>query len=279
MSKNESMLDTTNIVRSDTAHPKEVEAWGVTYERYALGRKLEGLAHKYALQTVAEMPAHGAKAMPSIYSVGFGLAGAAVTLINGINTYGQCWQQLGLDGKVAFLAVDSLYDTGLPDKTFDMVWNFAYLPIDTDRNKLIEEMKRISKRYLAFFSVNYGNIGFHIHRFLHKVLKVTWTHGDVYFNKQQNIVRFITKHGLRIVEKGFVDCPIWPDSVGFRDMRLHRQNISFDGTQWESPYIDNMASGSFPLWIKCVYAWERMPNVSFIKTLYAHINYVIGEKK
>ncbi len=257
---------------------KEIEAWGVTYERYALGRKLMRLAHKYSIQTVAEMPAHGAKAMPSIYSLGFGLAGADVTLINGIATYDRCWKQLGLGSKVAFLTVDALHDTNLSERSFDMVWNFAYLPMEANREKLVAEMKRISKKYVAFFSVNYGNIGFHIHRFLHKLLKVTWTHGDVNFNKQQNIVRFLIKHGLRIVEKGFVDCPIWPDSLGFRDMRLHRQNISFDGTQWESPYIDNVASGTFPLWIKFVYAWEQMPNFPFMKTLYAHINYVIGEK-
>lgn len=261
------------------ARVKEVEAWGVTYERYALAKKLGGLTRKYALQTVAEMPAHGAKAMPSIYSIGFGLAGAEVTLINGVDTYNRCWKQLRLDSNVTFVTVESLHDTNLPDNTFDMVWNFAYLAMEADRDKLVQEMKRISKKYVAFFSVNHGNIGFHIHRFLHKMLKVAWTHGDVHFNKQQNIVRFLTDRGLRIVEKGFVDCPIWPDSVGFRDMRLHRQNISFDGTQWESPYIDNVASGAFPAWIKWVYAWEQMPNVPFLKTLYAHINYVIGEKK
>lgn len=261
------------------ARVKEVEAWGVTYERYALAKKLGGLTRKYALQTVAEMPAHGAKAMPSIYSIGFGLAGAEVTLINGVDTYNRCWKQLRLDSNVTFVTVESLHDTNLPDNTFDMVWNFAYLAMEADRDKLVQEMKRISKKYVAFFSVNHGNIGFHIHRFLHKMLKVAWTHGDVHFNKQQNIVRFLTDRGLRILEKGFVDCPIWPDSVGFRDMRLHRQNISFDGTQWESPYIDNVASGAFPAWIKWVYAWEQMPNVPFLKTLYAHINYVIGEKK
>lgn len=273
------MLDPRDVEKSDETRAKEIEAWGVTYERYALGKKLARLTNKYAIQTVAEMPAHGAKAMPSIYSIGFGLAGANVTLINGIDTYDQCWKQLGLDRNVTFLTANSLHDTDLPDSAFDMVWNFAYLPLEANRDKLIEEMKRISKKYVAFFSVNHGNIGFHIHRFLHKMLKVTWTHGDVYFNKQQNIIRFLTEHGLSIVEKGFVDCPIWPDSLGFRDMRLHRQNISFDGTQWESPYIDHVAFGTFPLWIKCVYAWEKIPNFPFIKTLYAHINYVIGEKQ
>ena len=258
---------------------KEIETWGVTYERYALGRELAKLKKQYSIQTVAEMPAHGAKAMPSIYSIGFGLAGAEVTLINGLDTYQWCWKQLGLEDKVEFLMTDCVYDTNLPDNSFDLVWNFAYLPMADNHHRLVEEMKRISKKYVAFFSVNRGNIGFHIHRFLHKVKQVSWTHGDIYFNKQRNVARFMKRYGLRIVGKGFVDCPIWPDSLGFRDMRLHRENISFDTAQWESPYIDNLVSGKFPLWVKLVYAWEKIPNFAFVKTIYAHISYVIGEKQ
>lgn len=257
---------------------KEIEAWGVTYERYALGKELIMLKNQLSMQTVAEMPAHGAKAMPSIYSIGFGLSGAKVTLINGFEEYNRCWKQIGLENKVRFVKVDNIYKTNIPNSSFDFVWNFAYLPMAKNQNDLLEEMKRISAKYVAFFSVNYGNIGFHIHRFLHKVKKVPWTHGNVHFNRRRNIALFMKSHGLKIVKKGFVDCPIWPDSLGFRDMRLHRENIMFDNVDWESPYVSNLASGNFPLWIKLVYAWERIPNLSFLKTLYAHINYVIGEK-
>lgn len=257
---------------------KEIESWGVTYERYALGWELAKLKTQYSIETVAEMPAHGAKAMPSIYSIGFGLARARVTLINSVVEYEWCWNKVGLRDMVRFVHADSIYNTNIPDNAFDFVWNFAYLPLEKDKHRLIEEMKRISRRYVAFFSVNYGNTGFHIHRMLHKIKNVSWTHGDIYYNKRKKIALFMKKHGFRIVETGFVDCPVWPDSLGFRDMRLHRQNVLFDETQWESPYIDNLASGRVPLWIKCVYTWERIPNLSFIKTLYAHVNYIIGKK-
>lgn len=279
MFSSDSHIPDTRIAEVSGEVPlNEVEAWGVTYERYALGRKLIRLTKKYGIRTVAEIPAHGAKAMPSIYSIGFGLAGARITLINGFDTYGRCWNQAGLRDKVRFVHVDSVYHTNIPDDTFDFVWNFAYLPVEDDKEKLIEEMRRISKKYVAFFSVNRRNVGFHVHRILHKIKNIPWTHGDVYYNKRRNIVSFMRKHGFRIVETGFVDCPIWPDSLGFRDLRLHRENISFNNARWESPYIDNLIRGKFPSWIKLVYAWEKMPNFSFMKTLYAHINYVIGEK-
>jgi len=256
----------------------EIETWGVTYERYALGQELKRLKKRFAFESVAEMPAHGAKAMPSIYSIAFGLAGAKVILINGVETYRRCWEQLGLEKRVEFVTVDDINNTGIPAGSFDFVWDFAFLPITNDQNKLLEEMKRISQKYVAFFSVNYGNVGFHIHRTLHKIKNIPWTHGDMHYNKRGNVVRFLKHHGLKIVTKGFVDCPIWPDSLGFRDMRLHRENITFDSVDWESPYIDNLESKRFPLWIKLVYTWERIPNFSFLKTLYAHINYVVGEK-
>ncbi|MFC1825581.1 methyltransferase domain-containing protein [Thermodesulfobacteriota bacterium] len=257
---------------------KEIEAWGVTYERYALGKELIKLKNDLSIQTVAEIPAHGTKAMPSIYSLGFALAGAEVTLINGFEKYRSQWKRLGLDDQVEFVAVDKIEETNLSSDSFDFVWNFAYMPIADDQNKLFKEMKRISKKYIALFSVNYGNIGFHIHRTLHKLKKVPWTHGDTYYNKRKNIISFMRSDGLRILRRGYVDCPIWPDSLGFRDMRLHKGNITFDNADWESPYIDHLASGFFPFWIRLVYAWEKVPNFSTIKNFYAHINYVIGKK-
>lgn len=257
---------------------KEVEAWGVTYERYALTKELKKIKDQLSINSVAELPAHGAKAMPSIYSLGFGLAGADVTLLNGFEQYSHCWESLGIDDRVEFKAVPSIHDTGIADNSYDFVWNFAYLPIDEDPEKLLKEMVRISKRYVAFFSVNFGNVGFHIHRSLHKINDIPWSHGNVYYNRRGNVARFMKKEGLKVVKKGFVDCPMWPDSLGFRDMRLHRQNITFENAQWESPYIDHMRSDDFPLWIKLVYAWEKIPNFSFLKTLYSHINYVVAEK-
>ena len=258
---------------------REIEAWGVTYERYALQKEILNLCSRLEMKTVAEMPAHGAKAMPSIYSLGFGLAGKHVTLINGDEAYGRCWGRLGLENRVRFLEAGDLYTTGIPSGSFDFVWNFAFLPLAGSKNQLLEEMKRISKRYVAVFSVNYGNIGFHVHRAVHRLKKVPWTHGDVNYNKRKNVVQLLRRHGLKIVRKGFVDCPVWPDSIGFRDMRLHRQQADPGKVDWESPYVENLASDRFPLWVKLVYAWERIPNPSFIKTWYAHLNYVVAKKQ
>ena len=139
---------------------REVEAWGVTYERYALGKLQQRLVDELSINQVAELPAHGAKAMPSIYSIGFGSAGAKVTLVNGKEDYRQCWQKLGLHENADFTKVKDIMQTGIEENSYDFVWNFAYLPLSDKPDELIEEMKRISKRYVACFSVNFGNVGF-----------------------------------------------------------------------------------------------------------------------
>jgi hypothetical protein len=255
----------------------EIEAWGVDYERFALGKLLGRLTGKYHITTVAELPAFGAKAMPSIYSLGFGMAGANVTLINGNENYRNQWESLGIQEKADFVKVADLHNTSLPDKSYDFVWNFAYIPTDEHPDKLLTEMKRLSKKYVALFSVNGGNVGYYVHSALHKINKIPWTHGDKKLNYMRNITALMRQNGLRVIKKGYVDTPIWPDSLGFRDMRLHRNNITFDNTQWESPYVKMMRDNSIKGWMKAVYIWERIPMIPVIKTLYSHILYTIAE--
>lgn len=257
---------------------REIEVFGVNYERYSLGKKLDKFAKKYKIETVLEMPAHGAKAMPSIYSIGFADVVDKITLVNGNKKYITAWEKIGAVDKVDWLQEEDICNTAIPTSSKDFVWNFAYIPICENPDKIIEEMKRISKRYVAIFSVNAGNIGFPIHRMVHKKTGIPWTHGDIRYNNRHFIKKKLEEHGLRIVEAGFVDCPVWPDSLGFRDVRLHRMNIDFDKIDWEAPYINMLKNNMFPKWIKAVYFIEKIPFPQFIKSVYSHINYTIAEK-
>ena len=257
----------------------ETEVFGVNYERYALGNLNQKLCKELDIETVAELPAKGQKAMPSLYSLGFGLAGKQVTLINGDERYKKEWDKLGLGSCVHFEYQDDITNTNYQDDTFDYVWNSVFIPMFDKPDKLIEEMKRISKKYVAIFSVNAGNVGFPVHSTLHKIKKVPWTHGDKRYNRRKFVAKKMEEHGLRIVKRGFVDCPVWPDSIGFRDMRLHKNNITFDNVDWESPYTDMLKNDAILPWMKRMYKWETMPMIPIIKTLYSHLFFIIGEKR
>ena len=80
----------------------KVECFGVDYERFDLGKLLERLTKKYQIRNVLEIPVSGEKAMPSIYSLGFGIAGCEVTLMNGKESRIRVWEKLGLKDKVTF---------------------------------------------------------------------------------------------------------------------------------------------------------------------------------
>ncbi|MCI2048196.1 MAG: class I SAM-dependent methyltransferase [Lachnospiraceae bacterium] len=258
---------------------QEVEVFGVNYERYALGNVNRKLAKQLSVKTVAELPAMGQKACPSLYSLGFGMAGCDVTLINGDEKYKKEWDKLGIGDRVRFDHFDDIAHTGYADNSFDYVWNDVYIPMDKDPEALIDEMKRISRRYVAIFSVNAGNVGFPIHSTLHKIEKIPWTHGDKHYDRRKFVAKKMEEHGLKIVKRGFVDTPVWPDSLGFRDMRLHKNNIRFDNVDWVTPYTDMIANDSVLPWMKRMYGiWECMPMVPGIKTLYSHLFYIIGEK-
>jgi len=256
----------------------EIEVFGVNYERFAMGNLISKLCANLDIDTVAELPAQGTKAMPSIYSLGFGLAGKKITLINGVEEYKREWEKLNIDKTVSFNKQADILHTDFADNNFDYVWNCLYIPVEENPDALIDEMKRISKKYVAVFTVNRGNVGYHVHSALHKINDIPWTHGDKQYNKRKFLAKKLEEHGLTIVKRGFVDCPVWPDSLGFRDMRLHHNNIKFDNTAWISPYTDILKNNNIPGWMKAMYVWESIPMFPIIKTLYAHLTYVISEK-
>lgn len=255
----------------------EREAFGVLYERYAMGKLFESCAKRLDIRSVVELPALGAKAMPSMYSYGFARAGCDLTLVNASDKTWPLWKKLGYEKKVHYKPCDDLENTGFEDGAFDLSWNFATIPNAADPDALLQEMCRISKKYVAIVSVNRGNVGFPCHRFAHRWSGIPWTHGDIRYNSHGFVRRFMKSHGLRIARWGFVDCPVWPDSLGFRDLRLHRLNVDLNKIDWYSDYFDYEETG-VPNWMKAVYVVERLPLPSFIKTFYSHLFYVIAEK-
>ncbi|MFX0198231.1 MAG: methyltransferase domain-containing protein [Candidatus Hodarchaeota archaeon] len=257
----------------------ECESFGVDYERYALGKLFFRLVKRHNIRSVLEIPASGAKAAPSIYSIGFGLAGCDVTLINAAKSAKSVWETLGLKDKVHFVACSNIEHTDLENDSFDFVWNFATFPTADNHQGLLCEMRRVSKKYVAAISVNRYNIGFPIHRAVHRYKKIPWTHGDIRFNSPRRVKQFFAENKLTVVEEGLVDCPPWPDSLGFRDVRLHRMNTDLTKIQWRSKIVDHILTNKYPKWMKIIYGFESIPVPRILKLLYSHLFYVLGKKR
>ena len=71
------------------------------------------------------MPSHGAKAAGSLYSIGFGLSGCQVTLVNPEMEMMVGWQELGMEERVDTHQDIDIYHTPFRDGEFDLAWNFV----------------------------------------------------------------------------------------------------------------------------------------------------------
>jgi hypothetical protein len=253
----------------------ELEGKGLDYERYALNRLFQRLVREHGIRRVLELPAKGEKAMPSIYSLAFGQAGCDVTLVNAEEKGKWPWAELGYP--VTFHDCVDPTRTGLEAEGWDLVWDFMFLAQFPDREGLLGEMKRLSRRYVLFVAVNRYNPGFLSHRAAHRIFDVPWTHGDPRFMSPFHVRRWFREQGLRVVRTGVVDTPPYPDSLGFRDMRLHRMNVDLNKIDWDSRTIAWMRAGRYPPKIRLLYLAEAAPLPFYVKLFYAHLFWVLGE--
>jgi hypothetical protein len=252
----------------------EMEGKGLDYERFAMNKLFRRLVSDYGLRSVIEIPAKGEKAMPSIYSIAFGQAGCEVTLVNPEPKSDWAWKELGYP--VTYRHFDDAARTDLAASGYDLAWNFMALSRHEARDALLAEMMRLSRGYVMFVGVNRFNPGFFSHRTVHRIFDVPWNHGDVRFMNPFFVRRYLEDRGLEVVRRGVVDTPPYPDSLGFRDMKLHRMNVDLNKIDWDSRTIGWMKSGRYPLKLSLFYFFEWLPLPYLIKLIYAHLFYVVA---
>src|SRR5699024_9544800 len=128
---------------------REREPFGITYDRLRLDYVFRDLLARYPTRTVLEYPAEGAKAMPSIYSLGLGAMGCEVTLVNPSEQGLLLWERLGLGPQVRSVQVADLSDPReLAGQSWDLVWNFVSLGFRPEFEQIIAQMSRLSAKYL-----------------------------------------------------------------------------------------------------------------------------------
>lgn len=264
---------------------KEVEVFGVTYDRYVLLQLHKHLTNDLKLQKVVEMPSHGAKAAGSLYSIGFGKAGCHVTLVNPEAEMMYGWAAINIGDRVKTVSENSVYRTSFASDQFDLAWNFVTWTELDYPEKYLKEMKRISRNYVMLITCNNFQPGYPWHRLLHRIFDFPWTHGQVEFNHITKVKKLFRQTGLKIVEYGAIDTPGWPDPSGPRDVRLHRRygaggaSSSCEKPNWEVPIINYVKANWFPGWMKKLGKWDMKFRKGVIKLPMSHLFYVIGTKK
>jgi hypothetical protein len=258
---------------------REVEVFGVTYDRYVLLKLHSILARDYGIKRVLEMPSHGAKAAGSLYSIGFGLAGCNVTLVNPEMEMMYGWDDLGIRDRVETAENVDIYNTDFKDNQFDIAWDFVTWTELPYPWKYLHEMKRITNRYILLITCNNFQPGYPWHRFLHKLFRFPWTHGNVEYNHITKVKKMFGKTGINVIEYGAIDTPGWPDPSGPRDVRLHRNfTVSNQKPVWEVPIIKYAKTGQYPWWMEMLGRWDMAFRKGIFKLPLSHLFYVLGMK-
>jgi hypothetical protein len=263
---------------------KETEVFGVTYDRYVLLNLHRIMVKELGLKTVIEMPSHGAKAAGSLYSIGFGLAGCNVTLVNPEMEMMYGWDELGIGKNIQTVKCTDVCNTPFEHNSFDLAWNFVTWTELDKPELLIKEMKRVSKRYVFLVTCNNFQPGYPWHRFLHWLFGFPWTHGQVKYNHITRVRRMFEKAGLKVSKYGAIDTPGWPDPSGPRDVRLHRRygtkGVQPSGARplWSVPILDYIKTGNFPGWMKYLGRWDMAFRKGVFKLPMSHLFYVVGIK-
>ena len=258
---------------------KEVEVFGVTYDRYVLLQLHKILVTQLNLKTVVEMPSHGAKAAGSLYSIGFGLAGCHVTLVNPEMEMMYGWEELGIQDKVETFSNIDVYDSGFQNNQFDLAWNFVTWTELAEPPRYFEEMKRISNKFVLLVTCNNFQPGYPWHRLIHKMFGFPWTHGQVKYNHITKVRRMFKESGLRVIEYGAIDTPGWPDPSGPRDIRLHKNyGTPTKKPNWEVPILQYVKTGQYPVWMRALGRWDMTFRKGVFKLPMSHLFYVLGRK-
>ena len=262
---------------------KEVEVFGVTYDRYVLFQHHHILTRQLGLKKIVDMPSHGAKAAGSLYSIGFAHAGCDVTLVNPELEMMYGWKKLNLQNQVTTVSDENVCKTRFSDNEFDLAFNFVTWTELENPLAYLAEMKRIAKHVLLVTCNNFQP-GYPWHRLLHEIFGFEWNHGKNEYNHITRVRKLFRQTGLNIKEYGAIDTPGWPDPSGPRDVRLHRRFGSKsheppkEKPVWELPFLEYVETGNYPGWMETLGRWDMTFRKGVFKLPMSHLFYVLGEK-
>lgn len=263
---------------AELPRPTEREPFGITYDRLRLDRVFDDLLRRYPIQTVLEYPAEGAKAMPSIYSLGLAARGCDVTLVNPSEQGLEVWRRLGLADRMEAIEVADLTRPSLDGRRWDLVWNFVSVGFRADFADVLAAMVGCSRRYALTVHCNAFNYGYPWHHFLHWALKLPWTHGETDYFWPHRVRAAYRRCGASPVDFGLFDMPGWPDPPGFRDVRLHLNGgDDVEIFDWEAPIAELYRTSSMSRPLRWLSRVESGPVPSLIRHVFSHLFYVLAD--
>jgi SAM-dependent methyltransferase len=260
------------------------EGLGIAAERYFVNKIIYKYFKNSKIETVLEAPVDGLMGIPGVNSVPFARGGAKVVVCSPshllIENAKKFWKLLQLDKNVEFR--EGIYDKfPFQDDSFDLVWNYCMFEHFKDGLSFINEMKRVSKRYVFIITQNFYNYGYFIHKLYHFKNKQIWNHGYSEWMKLGKLKMLFKKVNLKIISSGCVDVPPWFDTFDMHIRGKVKKFMNEDSKKrwyWSSLQEGDEEKLKENKWIKRLSLFEKFLLFPF-NYVFAHHFYIIGEKE
>ncbi len=203
------------------------EGLGSSYERIIIHNKILELISRYNIKSILEAPSFGFTGMSGINSMGFAKAGLDVTIVDHdekrVELIKKVWKQVNLDLKS--LTINDYSKINIPDKSFDMSWNFSALWFVDDLELFLRELSRLTSKIIVLAVPNRSGLGYLSQKYLGKEDLNTYLIEDNI--KHRNFKKIMTSLGWKEVFWDYFDCPPWPDIGMAKEDFLKKLKLGF----------------------------------------------------
>ena len=279
MDKNERLF--LNFVEGLVKYsPKDYdEGMGTVYERIMIHDYFMKLMKKYDIQSVFEGPSDGITGVRGVNSLIFAKKGKRVVYYTPSkveeNKAKDIWENIGKGTTIEIKHGEPL-KFPFEDNSFDLVWNFCIVEHFQNPVALVKEMKRISKKFVLIMNQNRYNIGTYPHVLYHRFRKQEWDHGDLKWMSFSGLNKMVKRNSLKVVERGVIDVPIWPDTWDTPVRGLFKSGMKVVGKEWDWDFEKSLNSNNGMIKISSIV--EKLPIGRFLKLPLAHHLYVLARK-
>jgi hypothetical protein len=187
------------------------EGLGSSYERIVLNRKLTELKEKFNISRCLEAPVFGFTGVSGINGMGLARRGVSVSLVDHhrerLHLIEDIWKHYNLPVKTEFS--EDYRVLPFEDNSFDLSWNFSALWFAPNLASFLEELTRVTERVIFIGIPNRMGMGYLSEKlFSGKALKGAVNVDNIV---PKHFINQLKQRGWRLIEKGFIDVPWWPD--------------------------------------------------------------------
>ncbi len=263
------------------------EGLGLVYERLVLNDYLDALVDRFDVRNVLEVPLYGMAGVSGINGVTLARRGCRITLVDWnaerLAHVRRVWRELGLEECVTLVHVADFACLPFRDRTFDLVWNWAALWYVPNPPALLREMARVTRHVVFTAMPNRWQPGYLLRKY---VLDPSFFERvDERWTAIGRARRELEAAGLRLVERGVMDIPPWPDTVmpatevlrrlGLGHERLTRRFREEGGWRWSTMDYYLGRQPSLKAAVERYTFLERAPLPWWVKLFWAHHQYVL----